>query len=156
MDMTEHLQRLFNYDAWANAEVVASLERMQTAPPRCITLLSHILSAEKLWLERLLGQEQTLPVWPELTLPQCKLEAAELPLLYRRYVASSDEASLSQSISYKNSKGEIWTSTREDILLHVIMHSAYHRGQIAAEVRASGFAPAYTDFIHAVRQGCVE
>ena len=32
--------------------------------------------------------------------------------------------------------------------MHVIMHSAYHRGQIAADVRAAGLTPAYTDFIH--------
>ena len=40
-----------------------------------------------------------------------------------------------------------------DILTHVTMHSAYHRGQIAADVRVAGFTPAYTDFIHAVRTG---
>jgi uncharacterized damage-inducible protein DinB len=40
--------------------------------------------------------------------------------------------------------------------MHVIMHSAYHRGQIAAEVRAAGLTPAYTDFIQSVRQGSLE
>ena len=43
-----------------------------------------------------------------------------------------------------------------DILAHVVLHSAYHRGQIAAAVRAGGGEPAYTDMIHAVRQGLVE
>jgi uncharacterized damage-inducible protein DinB len=43
-----------------------------------------------------------------------------------------------------------------DILTHVVAHSAYHRGQIAAAVRAAGGAPAYTDFIHAARRGLVE
>lgn len=36
------------------------------------------------------------------------------------------------------------------------MHSTYHRGQIAAAMRKAGATPAYTDFIHAVRQGFVE
>jgi uncharacterized damage-inducible protein DinB len=40
--------------------------------------------------------------------------------------------------------------------MQVIMHSAYHRGQIASDMRAAGFTPAYTDFIHAIRQGFVE
>ena len=39
----------------------------------------------------------------------------------------------------------------EDVLLHVVMHSVYHRGQIATEVRAAGHTPAYTDYIQAVR-----
>jgi uncharacterized damage-inducible protein DinB len=59
-------------------------------------------------------------------------------------------------ISYKNTKGEPWTDTVQDILTHVLMHSAYHRGQIASQMRASGQTPAYTDFIHAVRQGLIE
>jgi uncharacterized damage-inducible protein DinB len=38
----------------------------------------------------------------------------------------------------------------------VLFHSAYHRGQIASQMRAAGFTPAYTDFIHAVREGFIE
>jgi uncharacterized damage-inducible protein DinB len=42
------------------------------------------------------------------------------------------------------------------VLTHVVMHSAYHRGQIATHMRASGQTPAYTDFIHGVRQGLIK
>jgi uncharacterized damage-inducible protein DinB len=64
--------------------------------------------------------------------------------------------SLRDNVKYRNSKGEPWSSRVEDILIHVLFHSAYHRGQIALQMRASGLTPAYTDFIHAVRQGFVE
>ena len=47
---------------------------------------------------------------------------------------------------------ERYSSRIVDVLTHVIMHSAYHRGQIASDIRADGGEPAYTDFIHAVRQ----
>jgi uncharacterized damage-inducible protein DinB len=156
MNMIEHSQRLFRYDAWANAEVLGSLQAADPAPARSLKLLAHILAAERLWLERLLGQKQSLPVWPDFTLAQCKQEAEELPDLWSGYLSRLTEAGLGETVAYKNSKGESWTSTRQDILLHVTMHSAYHRGQIAADMRAAGFTPAYTDFIHAVRQGLVE
>ena len=65
-------------------------------------------------------------------------------------------AGLNEKIEYRNSKGEPWSSRVEDILTHVLFHSAYHRGQVALEMRAAGLEPAYTDFIHAVRQGFVE
>ena len=55
-------------------------------------------------------------------------------------------------IAYTNTKGERYSSRIVDVLTHVIMHSAYHRGQIASDIRADGGEPAYTDFIHAVRQ----
>ena len=63
---------------------------------------------------------------------------------------------LAEAVSYKNSKGEVWSNSVQDILMHVVIHSAYHRGQIAADMRSAGHVPAYTDFIHGVRQGLLE
>jgi uncharacterized damage-inducible protein DinB len=156
MTMLEHIRSLFSYDDWANREVVTSLQAVDAPPARSINLLAHIISAERLWLERLLAQNQTLPVWPTFTLEQCKTEIDKQPGLWKSYLTALGEAGLSSSLAYKNTKGEGFTSRKQDILLHVVMHSAYHRGQIAAEMRAAGFTPASTDFIHAVRQGFVE
>jgi uncharacterized damage-inducible protein DinB len=156
MTMLEHIRSLFSYDDWANREVLNSLQALDAPPARSINLLAHIVSAERLWLERMLAQNQTLPVWPLFTLEQCKLQTGELPGLWKNYLGSLGEAGLSASVTYKNTKGESFTSKKQDILLHVVMHSAYHRGQIATDMRAAGFTPAYTDFIHAVRQGFVE
>ncbi len=156
MTMLEHIQSLFFYDGWANREVLNSLQVLDAPPARSINLLAHIVSAERLWLERMLAQNQTLPVWPLFTLDQCKLQVDELPGLWKNYLSSLGEAGLSASVTYKNTKGESFASKKQDILLHVVMHSAYHRGQIATDMRAAGFTPAYTDFIHAVRQGLVK
>ena len=84
------------------------------------------------------------------------LLADEMAGAWSEYLSKLAPGELSKTIEYRNSKGEPWTSRVEDVLTHVIMHSAYHRGQIAMEMRASGKEPAYTDFIHAVRQGIVE
>jgi uncharacterized damage-inducible protein DinB len=54
-----------------------------------------------------------------------------------------------------DNQGESFINAIEDILQQVITHSAYHRGQIATDLRSAGFTPAYTDFIHAVRNGLV-
>jgi len=58
---------------------------------------------------------------------------------------------LQKPIAYKNSAGDQFTSTIEDILTHVTMHGAYHRGQIAASIRASGDTPTATDYIAFIR-----
>jgi uncharacterized damage-inducible protein DinB len=154
MNMTEHLGRLFAYDDWANREVLTHLKKTGAPPARPVHLMAHIFAAERLWLERLQSQEQSLPVWPDFSLEQCERQAAELPRLWKDYLAQ--DAALARPVVYQNSKGESWTSRPEDVLLHVVMHSAYHRGQIATDMRAAGCTPAYTDFIHAVRQGFVE
>ena len=54
---------------------------------------------------------------------------------------------LQRSIPYVNSAGRAFTSTLEDILLHVALHGAYHRGQVSIFVRDGGGIPAPTDYI---------
>ena len=113
--------------------------------------MAHILAAGRVWLERLQQVPQSVPVWPQSDLGRCGAEAKQLESQWLEYLNSV--ADLSQRVSYKNTKGEAWSSSIGDILTHVLMHSAYHRGQIASHMREQGHSPAYTDFIHAVRQG---
>ena len=156
MELLESLRRQFAYDAWANREVLAAVRASNLSASRSRQLLAHILSAEQLWFQRLRQQPQTLPVWPDLSLEQCEAQISELTSLWHEYLAHLCSASLAQSVAYKNSKGEPWTSTVQDVLTHVVLHSAYHRGQIASHMRANGEQPAYTDFIHAARHGLIE
>ena len=155
MNLADSMRRQFVYDEWANREVLAAMRKDGT-DERSLQLMAHILSAERLWLERLRQQPQSSPVWPKIDLDQCEAQAAEMGKLWQEYIELVTTGDLSQTISYKNSKGEPWTSTVRDILTHVVMHSAYHRGQIASHMRESGHAPAHTDFIHGVRQGFVK
>ena len=155
MELAEYLRRQFAYDAWANREVLSAI-RGGGETQGVMRLMAHILSAEGLWLERLRGEAQSLPVWPEFDLEQCEARAKALEGLWMEYLKGMSATGLTEKISYKNSKGEAWSSTVQDVLTHVVMHSAYHRGQIASLMRAAGKTPAYTDFIHAVRTGCVE
>jgi uncharacterized damage-inducible protein DinB len=156
MELLKHLRRQFAYDDWANREVLAELRTSAHPPGRPLQLLAHILSAERLWLERIRKQPQSQPVWPDFTLNQCEAQIADLARLWLEFLGQLSPSGLSETVVYKNSKGEPWTSTVEDILTHVVLHSTYHRGQIASQVRAGGEQPAYTDFIHAVRQGLIE
>jgi uncharacterized damage-inducible protein DinB len=155
-DLILYLQRQSRYDAWANREVLTAIRAGRASAARSLQLLAHIVSAEVLWLERLRQQPQSQPVWPEWGLEQCEARSAEVAELWHKYLEGVAPDDLAKTVSYKNSKGEPWTSTVEDVVTHVLFHSAYHRGQIASFMRASGDAPAYTDFIHAVRQGLIE
>jgi uncharacterized damage-inducible protein DinB len=149
--MSELLRRMLRYDVWANREALRSMR--QRPPARSLRWLGHIIGAEFLWLDRMDGTEPRLAVWPELSLDQCEELLQDLA---RRIPGDLDPGSLARQVRYTNTKGEPWSSTVEEILTHVVIHSAYHRGQIASDLRASGQDPAYTDYIHAVRQGLVE
>ena len=156
MSLADYMRQQFAYDAWANQEVLASIRAHDGDNRRALQLMSHILAAERLWLERLKQVPQSVPVWPEADLSQCEAEAAELKKIWFEYLDLVTAGDISLTISYRNSKGEVWTNAIVDVLTHVVMHSAYHRGQIASHMRANGQTPAYTDFIHGVRQGLVK
>lgn len=149
--MLARIRRLFRYDEWANREALGT-----AGPPRARRLMAHVFGAEWLWLHRLRREASPVPVWPEWSADQCAAEAARLRAAWTGYLAEADEARLGDQVDYVNSKGERWSSSVEDVLLHVLLHSAYHRGQVATEVRAQGGEPAYTDFIHAVRRRLVD
>lgn len=156
----KYFARMFTYDSWANRECMAAMQTAATLAPDALGRMAHILSAKKLWLERILQQSPTMPVWPDLFLDDCLKLEEEISRAYQNYLARLANqfapGSLDDKVEYRNSKGEVWASRVEDILTHVLFHSTYHRGQIALQLRSAGSQPAYTDFIHAVRQGLVE
>jgi uncharacterized damage-inducible protein DinB len=156
VNLIEHFRRQFAYDAWANGEVLAAIRRNGGENERGLELMLHIVAAERLWLERLEQKPQSLPVWPKADLGWCEAQAEELKRLWAEYLQRIPGGDLVRKVSYKNSKGEPWENTIVDVLTHVVLHSAYHRGQIASHMRSIGQTPAYTDFIHGVRQGLVE
>jgi uncharacterized damage-inducible protein DinB len=148
-------RRLFEYDGWANAASLVSL-REGPAPPTAERWMAHIVASERIWMARLRQEPSSLPVWPELDLEACAGEITELQGEWGRCLESLADEDLEDGVAYRNSLGQFWTSTVGDILTHVVLHSSYHRGQIAAAVREAGGTPAYTDFIHAVRSGLIE
>ena len=157
---TKDFLRMFAYDYWANRECLNAMRVAGPVSPDTLGRMAHILSAQKLWLERIQKHSQSLAVWPRSTIEDCMALADEMSAAWRIYLNERESqlpsGSIDDKVEYRNSRGEPWASRVEDVLMHVLFHSAYHRGQIALQIRGSGMTPAYTDFIHAVRQGFVE
>jgi uncharacterized damage-inducible protein DinB len=154
MDM-DYLKKLFAYDNWANREVLGSLCAAGKPPARSLALMAHIIAAEWLWMARLGHAAREIAVWPELQLSECEANVADLCVRWRDYFYNLTPARLVETINYVNSKGERWSNNVRDILTHVVMHSVYHRGQIASDLRNHGCTPAYTDFVEGVRRKSV-
>lgn len=156
MNSREHYLRMLAYDRWANRETALALRNSGMAESKAARLMAHIVSAEKLWLERIKRVSQTMPVWPASTIEECIALAESVADSWQSYLKRVSPEGFNEEIEYRNSKGELWSSCVEDVLNHVFFHSAYHRGQIALQMRAEGFEPTYTDFIHAVRKGFIK
>lgn len=149
--LTDDLARLYAHLAWADEHVLQSLRDTGDDAPRALELLAHILGSEIVWLSRIEGRPSDVPVWPDLSLEECAALAARVRREYERFLSTFDPANSHRLVHYRNSAGAEFDSAIGDILLHVALHGAYHRGQIALLLRAGGSAPAPTDYIAFVR-----
>lgn len=145
------LERLFRYHALANREIAEALARTDQAPPRARSVLAHLIGTEWLWLQRLGVAKENIAVWPELAPEQWPAHLERLESVWRDALESLKLRG-EERIAYVNSKGEPWESRIDDVLTHVLLHGAHHRGQIVAALRAAGAEPPYIDFIEMTRR----
>ena len=148
--MHAHLRRLLDHLAWANQRALASLR--DTGDDEGHRLLAHLLATERIWITRMrTGDSCGLEIWPELTLDQCEALMRENLRAYRELLRELSEEGLSEEVAYQNSRGVEFRTPLVEILLHVFVHGAHHRGQIAKRVRRAGGEPVDTDVITFVR-----
>ena len=145
--MKDHFTRLFQHLEWADTRVLESLRSAQYPQERSLELYSHILGSEHTWLSRIYGTAKRVDVWPVLTLDECEQLSTENVATFSDLVSRLTADLLEKPITYRNSAGEQYTSSVEDILTHVAMHGSYHRGQVAQAMRLAGLEPIETDFI---------
>ena len=147
----DHLRKLVDHLDWADGQVLSALTGARNAAPAAFRLYSHVLGAEHTWLARISGRDPGVAVWPDLSLEECETLSRENAAELRRVVDAMTVDDRAKPIVYRNTAGKEFTTGLEDILLHVFLHGAYHRGQIAALVREGGDEPNVTDYIQWVR-----
>src|SRR5258708_31413885 len=132
---TEVFEQFWQYSQWANAAVLARLEQLgQDLPASTLRLMSHIVNAQSVWLNRLTGQPLTVLVWDEHDLPTCKRLNAETMEGIKGVILRQKE-DMNVVISYTNTAGTAFETAMPDILLQIFNHGTYHRAQIAMDLR---------------------
>ncbi len=153
MDPLRYYRRLMAFDRWANAESLTSLQELTEPPLKAVRLMAHVIGAQCLWFSRVRGEAPHLPVWPDLDLATCAMELADISQKWEAFLRTRTPDGLRARVTYASPQNESWTNAVEDILMHVVVHSAHHRGQIAAELREAGATPRNTDFVYAIGAG---
>lgn len=154
MDDLEMLRQLLAYNEWADCLTVESLKQSAESGSQAMRAFIHLLVAEREWLSRMVQNIGTAQpdFWPELSLAECERLASEVHEAYAGLLGGLSADRLDEVATYRNSKGIEYRTKWRDIFVHVTIHSAYHRGQVAMALRASGGVPAYTDYIAFVRE----
>ena len=142
---------LQRFNQWANGVVAEAIET-NDVPAKAVELMSHIINANTIWLGRLEGKDSDTGVWTVYEKNKLRSIQAKSDLELMNFVLASDENRFSELIEYSNSKGEVFRNAVGEILTHLCVHSAYHRGQIISIIKDSVSQIPYTDYIHFARK----
>ena len=153
------LHSLFGQKAWANAELFQLLSTLPTEQNSAILhsairTLNHIYVVDRIFQAHLEGQPhgyaftntEDTPLLDELG-----FSVAETDAWFKNYAETISESALQKLIHFKFTDGDSGTMTCEEILLHVITHGAYHRGNVGQLLKSISVAPPrdlYTKFLH--------
>jgi len=152
------VKRLAAYNEWANARVLRTVaelggnqatKNLEGSFPSIRDTVSHIVATEWLWLRRWKGESpDSLPEWSVAADPELlRNKLDEIETERASFLSSLRDPDLKREISYRNLKGEPWRYSLADLLLHLINHSTYHRGQVATMLRQVGATPLPTDLL---------
>lgn len=115
-----------------------------TTPEKARRLFCHILNAHNIWNNRIQPTPPGYGVWEMHDNKQLK---AINQANYEQSLQILSAFEPTDTLSYSNTKGDVFTSRVSEILFHIINHSTYHRGQVAALFRENGLEPPVTDYI---------
>ena len=150
-DDVRDLHRLIDYLEWAHGRILDAARA--TGDPELRRLFDHLVAAEHVWIARLEGEDSSgIELWPERSLEQSE-ERFRLNLeRYRRFLAGLGPGDVDRPIRYRNSSGDEFRTPVAEILHHVSLHGAHHRGQAVERMRELGEEPVDTLFITFVRE----
>lgn len=151
MSVTDHLRRLAAHSDWADDLVLNALRQLPAPPPAAVREFTHVLGAHEVWLARIERRVPLVPVWPDLPLDELASLAGSNTRRHRAILDGLTADDLQAPVSYTNSAGAAFVTSLGDILLHVAMHSQYHRGKVNVALRDAGLSPVPTDYIAFIR-----
>ena len=147
--MKSHFLNLFRYDAWANDLVLQSIKEKSIQNQKIELLFSHLLTAQKIWLDRCINEHKDFELW------SIKQDLADFlnqnTVGWLNYLGILEDASFQNFISYQNTKGQEFNTLLKDILIHLVNHGTYHRGQIIQLLKEERTTVPQTDYIYWVR-----
>ena len=144
--MKSYFLKLYRYNAWSNKRVIDTLVRQDVRDEKILSIMGHILAAQYLWLHRIEGLPPAkVKLWGEYTLDQIVHMAEEIGTRWLDFVESTDD--FNRELTYRNYTNDPYTNNVENIMIHLVNHSSYHRAQVALLLRQKGFEPINTDFI---------
>ena len=155
--MHDTLQRLFQFKAWADDELLTALARLGGESPitgLAIKALSHTYVVDRIFVAHMTRKTHgyssaNLSEPPTLEVLSADIRKSDRE--YIDYVALLDPRQLAEQIDFAFTDGVPGRMSREEMLMHVITHGVGHRGQVSALMLLNCLPPAkdgFTTYLH--------
>lgn len=160
MSYSGAVRTLTAYNAWANDGLFTILEttdEVQRIPeaPILLAILNHAHVVSQIFRAHMTGESHEYQsANPEYALPldEVSASARAIDAWYCDYAHSLNETELTQRIDFCFTSGEKASMTRAEMILHVVNHGTYHRGNAGVILQKNGILPnrdVITDFLSA-------
>lgn len=156
-----HPVQMFNYHSWANQTILGRIKELPSSVlsqevnasfPTIAHALSHIYAVDKMWYMVLTGTDMREALQACIPLNESILHSVDeyaniftqLAEQYREWFRS--QADLEQSILLDNPFAGIRQTRLSEIVLHLVNHGTYHRGNVSTMLRQLGHASTMNDY----------
>jgi uncharacterized damage-inducible protein DinB len=155
--MNGTLQRLFQFKAWADDELLTALAKFGPESPvtgLAIKALSHTYVVDRIFAAHMSRQAHAYTSANLSELPALEDLSADIRTSDREYidyVAGLDRDRLEEQIDFTFTDGVPGRMSREEMLMHVLTHGIGHRGQVSALMLFNAVPPAkdgFTTYLH--------
>jgi uncharacterized damage-inducible protein DinB len=151
--------RHLEYSLWASLEVLRAakpLSRELIEADRgnsfggILDTLRHIFKADRIWSLRVAGDPYVKfdDVAAPATIDGLEAEWPDVLNGFASAVRAMEPARLAEPLFWRNIRGEDKSERLGKILLHIVNHGTYHRGQVITMIRQAGGAPVSTDLVY--------
>ncbi|MDC0764706.1 damage-inducible protein DinB [Brevibacillus sp. HB1.1] len=160
--MTHYAKNMYDFHTWANQTLINRLKELpegvyeqevQSVFPTVAKVVEHIYMVDQGWLHILQGMDMRAALneaWKkeqELTgksLEEVEQMYAELVEQYRVFL--SQEEDLDRHIVLDNPYTRVRDTSLAEIIMQVVNHGTYHRGNITAMLRQMGYPSVMTEY----------
>ncbi|EJL25409.1 DinB family protein [Brevibacillus sp. BC25] len=160
--MTHYAKNMYDFHAWANQTLINRLKELpegvyeqevQSVFPTVAKVLEHIYMVDQSWLLILQGMDMQAAMdetWQQekkitgKSLEEVEQLYAEMVEQFRAFL--SQEEDLERRIVLDNPYTRVRDTSLAEIIMQVVNHGTYHRGNITAMLRQMGYPSVMTEY----------
>lgn len=144
--MNVFFNQLFDYNFYCNKKLIETCLALDKVPRKSVELFSHILNAHHMWNARIMEKQADYGVFQVHDIK----DWGDIHYENQRnsFEITTNAVDFEKRIDYENTEGRLYISNLQDILFHIINHSAHHRGQVSVDFRQNGIEPIPFDYIN--------